>query len=515
MAFWFLSFGQRCFEFPSRKLPYVRTGFHDENRNGPRSGGARRARRARRADRVHAGSASPSGGGGCTITSFGILAPPVQGTITEENRTIALKVPAGTDLSALVAVFVSTGARVTVAGLDQESGRTANDFSGPVEYVVEDQDGSRASYVVHVTVRPPLGEGKEITGFSFSQPPVIGAIDENAHTISVVVPHGTSRTSLVAVFAATGVQVTVDDAVQASGETINDFSEPLIYVVAAENGSTAAYVVEVREQPSGEKCLVSFQVQAPGAASIIDQEQRIVHARAAPGTDLSSLAAVFTTTGACAKVAGRQQESGITANDFRGPVEYEVFAEDGSSAVYTVLVAGRIGLLINELDVDQVGTDNAEFIELFAVERVDLFGVAVILVNGGVTPGQEYARIDLSAVGSLSPGSYLVLTGPLVPVAASAVKITPPGWTSSNRVQNGPSDAVILWDTVGRRVIDTVTYAGVLHRAVIVGEALELDATEGGTARRRTAIRCRDRSEDRRMESTRATMAPTLSSSAR
>ena len=56
---------------------------------------------------------------------------------------------------------------------------------------------------------------------------------------------------------------------------------------------------------------------------------------------------------------------------------------------------------------------------------------------------------------------------------------TPPGWESSNRIQNGPADAVMLFDTIGRRVIDTVSYNGVLHHAVIAGEAGEFDATEG------------------------------------
>ena len=40
-------------------------------------------------------------------------------------------------------------------------------------------------------------------------------------------------------------------------------------------------------------------------------------------------------------------------------------------------------------------------------------------------------------------------------------------------------DAVTLWDTIGRKVIDTVSYAGVLHRAVIADEPGEIDATEG------------------------------------
>ncbi len=166
-------------------------------------------------------------------------------------------------------------------------------------------------------------------------------------------------------------------------------------------------------------------------------------------------------------------------NDFSSPVEYEVVAEDGSSCRYTVVVTDRIGLLVNELDVDQVGVDNAEYIELLAVEDVDPWGIVVVLIHGGVTPGTEYARIDLSSLGSIEQGTYVVIAGPLVPVPPTAVKYTPPGWELTNRIQNGPSDAVMVWDTIGRKVVDTVTYAGVLHRAVIEGEAAELDATEG------------------------------------
>jgi hypothetical protein len=424
-------------------------------------------------------SLPPAGGGNQAITSFALLEPPVQGTIAEDSRTIALDVPSGTDLSALVAVFAATGARVTVAGAEQVSGTTTNDFSRPVEYVVEGPDGSSMTWVVHVTVLPPLAQQKAITGFSFAQPPVNASIDESLHTIAAVVPHGTDRSSLVAVYVSTGIRVTVEDTEQESGVTINDFTEALAYMVTAEDGSTARYIVDVREAPSTEKSLTAFSFQCPGAASVIDEAQKTVHARVAEGTGLSSLVAVFSSTGVSVRVAGRPQESGVTANDFTRPVEYEVMAEDGSSAVYVVKVAGRIGLVVNELDVDQVGVDNAEFIELFAVNSIDLWGISVVLINGGVPPGQEYARIDLSTLGTLAQGSFLVIAGSLVQAAAGAVKHTPPGWESSNRVQNGPSDAVVLWDTIGRKPIDTVSYAGVLHRALIVGEQGELDATEG------------------------------------
>jgi hypothetical protein len=144
-----------------------------------------------------------------------------------------------------------------------------------------------------------------------------------------------------------------------------------------------------------------------------------------------------------------------------------------------VRVVGTIGLLINELDIDQVGADTGEYIELYACADVDPVGIVLVLLNGGVTPGQEYARIDLSPVGSIESGSYCVVAGSGVAVPMQSRKYTPPGWESSNRIQNGPSDAVMLFDIIGRRVIDTVSYNGVLHRAVIAGEADEINATEG------------------------------------
>jgi hypothetical protein len=417
--------------------------------------------------------------GSRSITAFGFVSPPVQGTITEESRTISLDVPAGTDLASLVAVFVASAPRVEVAGVEQVSGRTVNNFSRPVEYVVESSDGSTATYVVRVTVASLPGHDKALTAFSFVNPPISASIDETLHTVGAVVPRGTDRSSLVAVFATTGVLVSVDDMEQQSGVTINDFTEPLTYVVTAEDQSTESYEVSVAEAPGTEKKLAFFSFPVPGAAAVIDEAGRIVRSRVPAGTNLSSLVAEFSTTGAFIRVGGTVQESGKTANDFTAPVEYEVVAEDGSSVVYTVRVVDHIGLVVNELDVDQVGLDTAEFIELFSPDGVDLWGIVVVLLNGGVSPGQEYGRIDLSSLGFLPPGGYLVIAGPGVQVPLPSVKCSPAGWESSNRIQNGPCDAVTLWDTIGRRVIDTVSYAGVLHRAVIAGETAEVDATEG------------------------------------
>ena len=55
-----------------------------------------------------------------------------------------------------------------------------------------------------------------------------------------------------------------------------------------------------------------------------------------------SLIATFTTTGDHVEVAGTAQQSGVTANDFFGPVTYHVVAQDGSSQDYAVVVTAPV-----------------------------------------------------------------------------------------------------------------------------------------------------------------------------
>ena len=73
---------------------------------------------------------------------------------TIEATIISLTVPFGTSVSGLIAGFsVSAGATVRVGDIVQESAVTANDFSGPVEYMVTADDGSQLSYTVIVSVQ--------------------------------------------------------------------------------------------------------------------------------------------------------------------------------------------------------------------------------------------------------------------------------------------------------------------------------------------------------------------------
>ena len=91
---------------------------------------------------------------GCTkksnekkILTFSFFEPEVEATVMENAKTVVARMPAGTDITALVPIItVSDKATVNPAsGVRQ-------DFTNTVMYTVTAEDGSQASYAVAVTV---------------------------------------------------------------------------------------------------------------------------------------------------------------------------------------------------------------------------------------------------------------------------------------------------------------------------------------------------------------------------
>ena len=123
----------------------------------------------------------------------------------------------------------------------QTSGVTANDFTNPVVYTVTAADGSTQNYTVTVTVA--LQSSKAITAYSIVSPSATGTI--TGTSIAVLVPHGTIVTALAAYFTTTGVSVKVGSTAQSSGVTTNNFTNPVVYIVTAADGSTQNYTATV------------------------------------------------------------------------------------------------------------------------------------------------------------------------------------------------------------------------------------------------------------------------------
>jgi len=271
-----------------------------------------------------------------TITAFSFASPATTGATNENAKSIAVTVPYGTDVRALVATFTTTGSSVKVGSAVQVSGAIANYFSRPIIYTVTAADGSQATYMVTVTAAS--SSAKAITAFSFPRVAAAGTIDESAKTIAQTVPFGTNVTALTATFTTTGSSVKVGPAVQVSGTSANNFTSPVVYTVTAVDGSTVSYKVSVTVILSS-KAITAFTFASPPATGTIDENTKTIGVTVTYGTDLTALVARFTTTGLSAKVGSTVQLSGTTANNFSSPVIYTVTAADGSTMSYTVKVA--------------------------------------------------------------------------------------------------------------------------------------------------------------------------------
>jgi hypothetical protein len=171
------------------------------------------------------------------ITAFSIISPASTGFIDESSKMINATLPNGTSRSSLIAEFSNTGIKVSVGGIEQISGETANDFTNPVTYTVSAVDGSMASY--KVTVENATTNEKNITSFSING--INGTISNN--TISLNLPYGAIPTALSPVITHTGASIN-----PASG-TPQNFTNPVSYIVTAADSSTKIYTVTVTIAP--------------------------------------------------------------------------------------------------------------------------------------------------------------------------------------------------------------------------------------------------------------------------
>ncbi|RYZ38639.1 MAG: lamin tail domain-containing protein, partial [Myxococcaceae bacterium] len=167
-----------------------------------------------------------------------------------------------------------------------------------------------------------------------------------------------------------------------------------------------------------------------------------------------------------------------------------------NSASFTSLAPGPTGpsLVINEIDYDNVGTDNlgAEYVEIFnrGTAAADLSDVLLLFVNGNssATPRKEYLRFALSdvkdaagnAATSLPAGGYLVAAPQpffdTVTLPAGTLRLVIKGASANTPnadvIENGVSDGIGLVQNATGTLIDSVVYeSGTLNTTFTIATA--------------------------------------------
>lgn len=160
----------------------------------------------------------------------------------------------------------------------------------------------------------------------------------------------------------------------------------------------------------------------------------------------------------------------FTAGDAEGAVT--VSATLGAvtlDATVTLSAAPEGALVINEVDYDDAGTENNEFIEIYngSSASVDLSDYAIVLLNGSSGAGKGVVYTTINLTGTLAAGQYLVISSDAVVVAPGALRIAFAAQTLN--IQNGDPDGIALVKKSTNSLVDALSYGGSITAAVIPG----------------------------------------------
>ena len=134
----------------------------------------------------------------------------------------------------------------------------------------------------------------------------------------------------------------VDDKMQHSGQSVNDFSKEIVYDLYVADIKQKSYTVKItKEKPSNNFSTFTFpEKQMEQYQPVINMETgEISNENEIPlNIDITSLKPEFTTreTDAVVKVNGVVQTSGVNEHDFSKPVVYTIEGQDGTSKEFTV-----------------------------------------------------------------------------------------------------------------------------------------------------------------------------------
>jgi formylglycine-generating enzyme required for sulfatase activity len=152
---------------------------------------------------------------------------------------------------------------------------------------------------------------------------ITGIIDNDAHTVSITVPYGTSLTALVPV-----IQLPENSTISPASGTAGNFSAPLLYSVTTDD-HTIQYTVSVITE-AAEKSINDFILS--GFHGRINESQHTILVCVSGKTALAALTPEITVAkGATVTPSGSQ--------NFSKPLTYTVTAADGGTETYTVTVS--------------------------------------------------------------------------------------------------------------------------------------------------------------------------------
>ncbi len=190
-----------------------------------------------------------------------------------------------------------------------------------IEFLLEDSNGQELIETISFEVVAEVELSSENTITEFELDGIIVSDPDNNFTITL--PSGTDITSLTPTIEHNGVSISP------ASETSQDFSNPVTYVVTAENDAIQEYIVtvEVEIAENDTNSITSFELEG---VTVTNPENEFTITLPA-GTDVTALTPTINHN-------GESINPDNSAQDFSNPVTYTVTAENGDIQEYTVTI---------------------------------------------------------------------------------------------------------------------------------------------------------------------------------
>jgi hypothetical protein len=241
---------------------------------------------------------------------------------------MSLIVPFSTNLNSLSAEFYHTGKSSKVNGVEQISGQTVNSHSQALVYTITAANASQKNYTLSTAKGSP--DSNTLFGFQFDSLAVRGVITCTLVTMNV--PNGTDVKNLVSTFSHNGSKVYMNNTEQVSGKTANNFTNPLVYEVQAENGSRKQYTIIVVSGTLTSNTIQNISVE--GISGIISGDS--IYFNFPVGQNISSVSPIISHLGTSVTVNGQPFVNGETILDFTQPINVQVTSANGTVNQYTI-----------------------------------------------------------------------------------------------------------------------------------------------------------------------------------
>jgi hypothetical protein len=324
------------------------------------------------------------------ILSFTFPEQTGSAVINSTNHTINIEVTAVANLANLTPT-ITISASAMINPLSGE----AQDFStSPFVYTVTAQNGTPQAWNIYVTQASGVNTETDILSFYLSQQTGPATISTLNHTVGIDVLYGTNVSAL-----SPTITVSSGASIDPLSGSIEDFTNPFVYTVTAEDGITVQdWTVTVTVVNSPENDILTFSLAQQTGPAIISNSSHTVNIEVNNGTILSSLTPSITISpGAMINPAGG------TPQDFSVPFTYIVTAQNGTPQNWLVTVTEAAPL-----------NDETDILSFVLTEQT---GPAVInsvshtidieVVNGTNVTALTPSELTISAGATIFPSATL------------------------------------------------------------------------------------------------------------